>query len=115
MTFRLASVNLNNHGLVDVDIVGQRIAAITPSGSASTKAEVFDLTGHVLVSSFVEPHAHLDKAFLADRVTNSTGDLIGAIHGLEEVRHTITFDDIVNRAVIAAQAHLHTGNRRDSA
>jgi len=109
MTFRLASVHLNDHGLVDVDIVDQRIAAITPSGSTSTKAEVFDLTGHVLVPSFVEPHAHLDKAFLADRISNMTGDLLGAIHGLEEVRDTITFDDIVNRAVTAAQLLSRNG------
>ena len=109
MTFRLASVSLLDQGSVDIDIDNQRITAISPAASTSTNAEVFNLTGHVLVPSFVEPHAHLDKAFLADRISNPTGDLLGAIHGLEEVRDTITFDDIVYRAVTAAQLLSRNG------
>jgi len=109
MTFRLASVNLPDQGLVDVDIVDQRIGAITPAGSTPSTTEVFNLTGHVVVPSFVEPHAHLDKAFLSDRIHNPTGDLLGAIRGLENARNTITFDDIVNRAVTAAQLLSRNG------
>ncbi|MFM8001762.1 MAG: hypothetical protein ACKPAJ_05035, partial [Actinomycetota bacterium] len=29
---------------------------------------VFDATGMILTSSLAEPHAHLDKAFLAERI-----------------------------------------------
>jgi len=67
-----------------------------------------DLNGYVLASSFVEPHAHLDKAFLADRISNPSGDLMGAIRGLEAVRSTITHKDIVERATRAV--HLMSRN-----
>jgi cytosine deaminase len=63
---------------------------------------VVDLSGYLLNTSLAEPHAHLDKAFLADRVFNPAGDLMGAIHGLELIRESITYDDIVARAVRAA-------------
>jgi cytosine/creatinine deaminase len=109
MSFRLASVTLPQKGKVDIDIADQIITAITPTGSVPCTGESFDLDGHIVVPSFVEPHAHLDKALLADRIQNPTGDLLGAIQGLEAVRDTITFDDIVNRAVTTAQLMSRNG------
>ena len=68
-----------------------------------------NLNGYVLSSSFVEPHAHLDKAFLADRITNPSGDLMGAIRGLEAVRSTITHEDVVQRATRAVRLMSQNG------
>jgi cytosine deaminase len=68
-----------------------------------------NLNGYVLSSSFVEPHAHLDKAFLADRITNPSGDLMGAIRGLEAVRSTITHEDLVQRATRAVRLMSQNG------
>ena len=34
------------------------------------------------MTAAVEPHAHLDKAFLADVLPNQTGDLLGAIDAM---------------------------------
>lgn len=76
---------------------------------ADTATPSIDLEGYVLTAGFVEPHAHLDKAFLADRVDNPEGDLMGAIIGLDAIRSTITFEDIVNRATQAAIALSHNG------
>jgi cytosine/creatinine deaminase len=76
---------------------------------ADTATPSIDLEGYVLTTGFVEPHAHLDKAFLADRVDNPEGDLMGAIIGLDAIRSTITFEDIVNRATQAAIALSHNG------
>ena len=56
----------------------------------------------ILVPTLVEPHAHLDKAFLAERVHNPTGDLMGAINAMIEAAPSITYDDIVERATRAA-------------
>ena len=42
--------------------------------------------GYILLPAFAEPHAHLDKAFLAERVDNPTGDLLGAIMAMEAAR-----------------------------
>jgi len=88
------------------------IESISPadaSTASTSDVAVVDLGGQLVVPPFAEPHAHLDKAFLADRVTNTTGDLMGAIHGLEAIRHSITFDDIVERACRAAQLLSRNG------
>lgn len=88
-----------------------RIAAITPAHDRhnTTHDVEVSLAGQLILPSFVEPHSHLDKAFLADRVDNPDGDLMGAIRGLEAVRHTITFDDTVDRATRAAQLMSRNG------
>jgi cytosine deaminase len=109
MTIRLASVSLPDIGLVDIDITDRHISSITPAGSTPPVIETYELNGYLVLPGLVEPHAHLDKAFLADRIPNPTGDLLGAIQGLEAMRHTITHDDIVERAVSAAQLMSRNG------
>lgn len=59
--------------------------------------------GYIVLPAFVEPHAHLDKAFLAERVENPTGDLMGAILAMEAARSTITLADTIERAERAAR------------
>ena len=81
----------------------------TPSQSPVVCHKTIDLVGYVLSASFVEPHAHLDKAFLADRVSNPAGDLMGAIRGLEAVRSSITHNDIVERATRAVKLMSQNG------
>jgi cytosine deaminase len=109
MSIRLSAIHVPEVGVVDVDIDNGVITSITAAHSTSTNCEVYDLAGHILLPGFVEPHAHLDKAFLADRVDNPKGDLLGAINGLEAVRESITFEDIVQRAVAAAQLMSRNG------
>lgn len=86
----------------DVRLDDDRIVEIAPSLVPGVE-EVLDLTGHLLVGAFAEPHAHLDKAFLAERVTNPTGDLMGAITAMQAVRHAFDPADIVERAERAAR------------
>jgi len=59
--------------------------------------------GSIALPAFAEPHAHLDKAFLAEQIENPTGDLMGAILALEANRHRITLDDTIRRAERAAR------------
>lgn len=102
---RLASAHTVAGEIVDIVIDTTRgvIASVNPSGSTPVGNEkVLDLSGYVISIGMVEPHAHLDKAFLADRVHNPEGDLMGAIIGLEDIRSSLTFDDIVQRATRAA-------------
>jgi cytosine deaminase len=98
----LRNATLLDGSIVDVHIDGQFISRVGGFEPDSTADQVVDLSGHLLSPSLAEPHAHLDKAFLADRVLNTTGDLMGAIIGLQNIRHTVTYDDIVNRATDAA-------------
>lgn len=69
----------------------------TSPGVAGTDHDI-DARGYLVVPSLVEPHAHLDKAFLSERIDNPTGDLMGAIRGIEASRLSLTFDDTVERA-----------------
>lgn len=98
----LRNATLTDGSVVDVYIDGGIITYVgLPEPHATADQEV-DLSGHLLTPSLAEPHAHLDKAFLADRIVNNTGDLMGAIIGLQNIRHTVTHDDIVHRATAAA-------------
>jgi len=103
------NAQLNDGSSVDVATDDGLIAWIGPTGQCPlTTSKNISLLGHVLTTSFVEPHAHLDKAFLADRISNPSGDLMGAIRGLEAVRTSITHEDIVERATRAV--HLMSRN-----
>ena len=62
-----------------------------------------DLSGHVVAPAPVEPHAHLDKAFLAEVIENPTGDLIGAVMAMRENRHLLGVDETAERAERAAR------------
>ena len=68
-----------------------------------------DLSGRVLLPAAAEPHAHLDKAFLAEVVHNPTGDLIGAIEAMRASRHLLTVADTADRAERAARLMAANG------
>ena len=84
------------------------LVAVGPDLDASGH-RIVDVSGHALLPGLIEAHAHLDKAFLADRVDNPQGDLMGAIIGLEAIRAGITHADIVSRATRAAVALSRNG------
>ena len=103
MTLLLRSLTLANGDVSDIAIDNGHISWVGSCGTYGGAVEKeHDFSDYLVTPSFVEPHAHLDKAFLADRIQNPTGDLMGAIRGLEEVRSTITHQDIVDRAIQAA-------------
>lgn len=95
----------------DVLIDGARIVAVGPAGSVGAPADAAttDLTGHVLLPAPVEPHAHLDKAFLAETVPNPTGDLMGAIEAMMANRHRLNHAETVARAERAARLMAANG------
>lgn len=93
---RAVDIHVDNNGTI-VEVASHQHELENLTGQKR-----YDLSGWLLLPSLVEPHAHLDKAFLADRVVNSTGDLMGAVRGLEALRHSITHEDIVYRATTAA-------------
>jgi len=88
---------------VSVRLEGQRIAAVDRALEALPGEEVVDLGGDMLLPAFAEPHAHLDKAFLAERISNESGDLLGAISAMGAARHLLNVPDIVERAERAAR------------
>jgi len=95
-------------GPADVLIVDGVIAEVGAGPSVEVD-EVVDLDGRLLLPAAVEPHAHLDKAFLAEREENETGDLAGAIDAMIRLSGRITHDDIVERAERAARLMASNG------
>lgn len=104
----LRSARTADGELVDVEITGARIAQVTPATGTLAAGDV-DLSGQVLMPSFVEPHAHLDKALTAARAPNHTGDLPGAIAAMRDIADTLTHEDIVARAEAAIRAQFALG------
>jgi cytosine deaminase len=97
----------------DVHVAGSRIVAVGAGGASvggrGDAVDRVDLDGYVLLPAAVEPHAHLDKAFLAETVPNAAGDLLGAIDAMTAARHLLTEGDIVERAERAARLMAANG------
>lgn len=97
---------------VDVLLDGGIVAEIAPAGAlgaASGGHEAVDLSGYLLLPAPAEPHAHLDKAFTADRLDNPTRDLPGAIAAWHAYRETLAAEDIAERAERTARLGLAHG------
>ena len=94
--------------LVDVELADGLIAQVIPATGRRSPGDE-DLAGQVLLPSFAEPHAHLDKALTAARAPNPAGDLMGAISAMARIADTFTHEDIVKRAERALRIHLALG------
>jgi cytosine/adenosine deaminase-related metal-dependent hydrolase len=79
------------------------IVAEVGTGLPLGDSEPVDLSGWLLLRAAVEPHAHLDKAFLAERIENPTGDLMGAITAMEANRSLLHVGETIERAERAAR------------
>jgi cytosine deaminase len=105
----LRSARTPDGDLVDVQLEDSLVGHVIPATGAPVSPGETDLSGQVLLPSFVEPHAHLDKALTASRAANPAGDLRGAISAMEAIAGTLTHDDIVKRADQAIRIHLALG------
>ena len=99
----LTGAKLLDGVVTNVLITDGTITAIGDDVEVPAGAETVDLTGYVLLPAAVEPHAHLDKAFLAELVVNETGDLYGAIEAMTGSRHLTNVADTIERAERAAR------------
>ena len=108
MLLQNCKINGYSH-LQNVRIVGDLVAEIATDLVAFEKEQVIDTHGSLLTCSLAEPHAHLDKAFLAERVHNPTGDLMGAIMAMEASRDQITVADTIERAERAVRLMASNG------
>lgn len=95
----------------DIRILDGVIAEVGQLAPQESDDETLDLDGYVLLPSAVEPHAHLDKAFLAERIENRSGDLMGAITAMKANRHLLRVDETIERAERAARLMASNGYR----
>jgi cytosine/creatinine deaminase len=105
----LTNATLFDGSTTHVRVCGDTIDAVADDLTPQPGEAVDDLAGYVLLPAPAEPHAHLDKAFLAERIDNPTGDLMGAIHAMEANRHLVTTADIGERAERAARLLASNG------
>jgi cytosine deaminase len=94
---------------VEVDAETGTISRVGPDLASGPDDRVIDLDGYLLLPAPAEPHAHLDKAFLAERILNPSGDLAGAIVAMDGNRDTLTVADIAERAERAARMMVANG------
>lgn len=105
----LRSARLADGSIVDLRLTDGTIGAIGARLDPNDDEEVVDLGQRLLLTAFAEPHAHLDKAFLSERIPNPTGDLMGAIMAMRAHRHLITLDDTIERAERAVRLLVANG------
>lgn len=108
----LSSITLLKGEQSDVYLSGGLIEAIVPSGSAysdGSRYKKMELSGYILLPAPVEPHAHLDRALLVDRVTNPEGDLKEAIAAIRAIFPALTAADIRERALRALTEGIAKG------
>lgn len=100
----LTSATVPDGSVKDIYLADGLITAVTnaetPHLDHLTYAKV-DLRDHLLLPAAAEPHAHLDKALLSNRVTNVSGDLNGAIEAIRSAYPSMTGHDIATRAFLA--------------
>jgi cytosine/creatinine deaminase len=94
----IRNAHVPTRGPVDIRVEGELVTAVERVLEPLPREVVVDAAGALTIGALAEPHAHLDKAFLAERVPNPTGDLAGAIDGMVANRHLLTIDDIIERA-----------------
>jgi cytosine deaminase len=109
MGLLLRRARLADRSVVDVRAEGDRIVAVAADIATEPDDTVLDLDGDLLLPAPAEPHAHLDKAFLAERIPNERGDLAGAIEAVMSNRHVFSVEDIAERAERAARVLLGNG------
>jgi cytosine deaminase len=95
----------------DVRIQNGHIETVAPTGELAPLAEeqVLDLSGYLLLPASAEPHAHLDKAFTAERFERAAPDLLTAIEWWHAHRATLSVEDVAERARAAVLEALARG------
>jgi cytosine deaminase len=76
-TLTLRRVRLTDDTTTDVEVDEEAgtIVRVGQDLEPSGPGRAIDLKGYLLLPAPAEPHAHLDKAFLAERIPNPSGDL----------------------------------------
>ncbi len=109
MTLVLRSATLADGRVVDLRLAAGSVAEVAPVIDAAPGEAVHDLAGRLLLPAPCEPHAHLDKAFLADVVPNPRGDLLTAISAMDAYRPRMTAADVRERAERAVRTMVANG------
>jgi cytosine deaminase len=107
----LTNTTLQDGAAADIRVGDGVIAAVAAPGALPAPDNVasIDLAGYLLLPAPAEPHAHLDKSLLGDRVPNISGDLMGAIDAIRLDYPSMSVADIQTRALKAVSVAISRG------
>jgi cytosine deaminase len=97
-------------GTRDLAIAGGRFVH---ADGAAAAAMTIDAAGRLVVPGFVEPHIHLDKAFIRPDVrVNRSGTLMEAIEIIWDKKRTYTVEEVAERACRVIESAAANGVTR---
>lgn len=99
----------DGRGPLDVLLAGGQVAAVG-AVAAPLGCVVVDGAGGLLSPAFVEPHIHLDKALILERVPGPIGDVRAAIAAVGRLKPTFTREDILERSERALRMAIGHGS-----
>lgn len=77
--------------------------------NALSAGQLIDANGRVLLPGLIEPHIHLDKAFLLNLMTKDANSIQQAIASTLELKHAFTSTDIEARSIQVIQQAIANG------
>ncbi|MCF7754219.1 amidohydrolase family protein [Paenibacillus xylanexedens] len=95
---------------MDVGISSGKITFVTPCGERKTEASrLVRGKGGLLLPGFVEPHIHLEKAYLLDSMDREAESLQDAIQITSKLKSSFTKEDIYRRSLVVIREAVRNG------
>lgn len=100
----------NESRLMDVGISNGFIVHLSPAGEQVRMAKVYEnANGSILLPGLVEPHIHLDKAYLLTRMKKEAESLTEAIQMTADIKRGFTIDDMRARSEAVIRQAIKNG------
>ncbi len=93
----------------DLLVQSGRFTSVGPPLEPLPAVRIVELAGRIVLPSLVESHIHLDKAFLDERRPNLSGTLEDAIAITQELKRSVTKEDILARSERALRLAIRHG------
>jgi len=93
----------------DLILAAGVVEQVGPVGTLTVDGDEVDLAGYLLLPALVEPHTHLDKTFTSRKVSNPSGELLGAVRAWLDYRAGLGTEEIRARARAGALLYLAHG------
>lgn len=98
---------IERDGLIDMAVDEGRIVKISNEIKEHAD-EVIDASGMLVIPSFIEPHVHLDKAFLAEKMPEASS-MAEARRIVREAKKSFTKEDVIARAERCIRTAIQNG------
>lgn len=102
--------------LQNIRIKGSRILSVNPQSQEqglspviSPASKTLKLDGRLVFPGFINIHAHLDKAMMADRFCNESGTIDEVRFNMKQAKSSFTYSDVRTRASKALQRCVEHG------